>query len=100
MEILLEQLRKKLDMRSKSRILVGYALQTKEYRIWLPESRKVIETINVRFDESTPVKVDSNDHKFERVEAVLDPDYVAYKIPLRTAYNIDNNEIVVDEIDS
>ncbi|GBN38138.1 hypothetical protein AVEN_182835-1 [Araneus ventricosus] len=60
---------------------------------------KLIETINVRFDKSTPVKVDSNDHKFERVEAVLDPHYVANKIPLRTASYIDNNEIVPDEID-
>ncbi|GBN41288.1 hypothetical protein AVEN_84914-1 [Araneus ventricosus] len=85
-------------MRSKSGILVGYALQTKGYRIWLPESRKAIETINVRF-ESIPVKVDSNNHKFERVVAVLDPDYVTNKIPLRTASYIDNNEIVLYEID-
>ncbi|GBM30959.1 Retrovirus-related Pol polyprotein from transposon TNT 1-94 [Araneus ventricosus] len=69
------------------------------YRIWLPESHKIIETINVRFDESTPVKVDSNNHKFERVEAVLDPDYVTNKIPLRTASYIDNDEIVLYEID-
>ncbi|GBM86039.1 hypothetical protein AVEN_30533-1 [Araneus ventricosus] len=86
-------------MRSKSGILVGYALQTKGYRIWLPESRKVIETMNVRFDESTPVKLYSNNHKFEQVEAVLDPAYVTNKIPLRTASYIDNNEIVLDEID-
>ncbi|GBN36092.1 hypothetical protein AVEN_178782-1 [Araneus ventricosus] len=93
-----KQLRKKLDMRYKSGILVGYVLQTKGYKIWLPESRKVIETINVRFDESTPVKLDSNNHKFERVEAVLDPDYVTNNIILRTASYIDNNEIVLDEI--
>ncbi|GBO26123.1 hypothetical protein AVEN_110470-1 [Araneus ventricosus] len=86
-------------MRSKSGILVGYALQTKGYRIWFPESRKVIETINVRFDESTSVNLDSNNHKFERVEVVLDPDYVKNKIPLRTASYIDNNEIVLYEID-
>ncbi|GBN92948.1 Retrovirus-related Pol polyprotein from transposon TNT 1-94 [Araneus ventricosus] len=94
-----KQLRKKLDMRSKSGILVGYTLQTKGYRIWLPEARKVIETINVRFNESTPVNLDSNNHKFERVEAVLDPDYVKNKIPLRTASYIDNNEIVLHKID-
>ncbi|GBN07807.1 hypothetical protein AVEN_240196-1 [Araneus ventricosus] len=86
-------------MISKSGILVGYALQTKGYRIWLLESHKVIETINVRFDESTPVKVDSNTHKFELVVAVLDPDYVTNKIPLRTVSYIHNNEIVPDEID-
>ncbi|GBO10568.1 hypothetical protein AVEN_267283-1 [Araneus ventricosus] len=43
--------------------------------------------------------MDSNNHKFERVEAVLDPDYVTNKISLRTASCIDNNEIVFYEID-
>ncbi|GBM16839.1 hypothetical protein AVEN_9417-1 [Araneus ventricosus] len=74
--------------------------KTKGYRICLPESRKVIETLNVRFEESTPVKVDSNNHKFEPVEAVLDSDYVIDKISLRTAFYIDDNEIAPDESDS
>ncbi|GFT84841.1 hypothetical protein TNCV_2768151 [Trichonephila clavipes] len=31
--------------------MLGYALSTKGYRIWLIEEKKVVETINVRFDE-------------------------------------------------
>ncbi|GFV23395.1 retrovirus-related Pol polyprotein from transposon TNT 1-94 [Trichonephila clavipes] len=46
-----KQLRRKLDMRTKLGIMLGYALSTKGYRIWLIEENKVIETINVRFDE-------------------------------------------------
>ncbi|GFY00926.1 retrovirus-related Pol polyprotein from transposon TNT 1-94 [Trichonephila clavipes] len=38
-------------MRAKLGIMLGYALSTKGYRIWLIEENKVIETINVRFDE-------------------------------------------------
>ncbi|GFU91903.1 retrovirus-related Pol polyprotein from transposon TNT 1-94 [Trichonephila clavipes] len=46
-----KQLRRKLDMRAKLGIMLGYALSTKGYRIWLIEENKVVETINVRFDE-------------------------------------------------
>ncbi|GBM43842.1 Retrovirus-related Pol polyprotein from transposon TNT 1-94 [Araneus ventricosus] len=48
-----KQIRKKLDMRAKLGIMMGYALHTKGYRIWLRDENKLIETINVRFDENT-----------------------------------------------
>lgn len=44
-----KQLRSKLQMRAKKGILVGYAMKTRGYRVWIPEDRKLIETINVRF---------------------------------------------------
>lgn len=31
--------------------MVGYALSIKGYRIWLPETNKVVETINVLFNK-------------------------------------------------
>lgn len=46
-----KQLRRKLDMRAKKGILVGYAQRTRGYRIWLPEERKIVESINVTFDK-------------------------------------------------
>ncbi|GBM11644.1 Retrovirus-related Pol polyprotein from transposon TNT 1-94 [Araneus ventricosus] len=48
-----KQIRKKLDMRAKLGIMMGYALHTKGYRIWLRDENKLIETINVWFDENT-----------------------------------------------
>ncbi|GBN83396.1 hypothetical protein AVEN_200222-1, partial [Araneus ventricosus] len=48
-----KQIRMKLDMRAKLGIMMGYALHTKGYRIWLRDENKLIETINVRFDENT-----------------------------------------------
>ncbi|GBO39993.1 Retrovirus-related Pol polyprotein from transposon TNT 1-94 [Araneus ventricosus] len=48
-----KQIRKKLDMRAKLGIMMGYALHTKGYRIWLRDENKLIETINVRFHENT-----------------------------------------------
>ncbi|GBM55622.1 Retrovirus-related Pol polyprotein from transposon TNT 1-94 [Araneus ventricosus] len=44
-----KQRRSKLQMRAKLGVMVGYALQTKGYRIYLPEERRIIETINVSF---------------------------------------------------
>ncbi|GBN64158.1 Retrovirus-related Pol polyprotein from transposon TNT 1-94 [Araneus ventricosus] len=60
------QLRTKLQMRAKKGVMVGYAMQTKGYRIWLPAERKIIETINVTFDNgfNSGKALDPNDSKF------------------------------------
>ncbi|GFT39052.1 uncharacterized protein TNCV_3691351 [Trichonephila clavipes] len=39
-------------MRAKMGIMMGYAQRTKDYRIWLIDENKLVETINVRFDEN------------------------------------------------
>lgn len=46
------QRRAKLEAKAVKGIMIGYAFRTKGYRIWLPEECKVIETINVSFDEN------------------------------------------------
>ncbi|GFW48026.1 retrovirus-related Pol polyprotein from transposon TNT 1-94 [Trichonephila clavipes] len=47
-----KQIRKKFDMRAKMGIMMGYEQRTKGYRIWLIDENKLVETINVRFDEN------------------------------------------------
>ncbi|GFS68948.1 hypothetical protein TNCV_4569801 [Trichonephila clavipes] len=47
-----KQIRKKFNMRAKMGIMMGYAQRTKCYRIWLIDENKLVETINVRFDEN------------------------------------------------
>ncbi|GFW26457.1 retrovirus-related Pol polyprotein from transposon TNT 1-94 [Trichonephila clavipes] len=47
-----KQIRKKFYMRAKMGIMMGYAQHTKGYRIWLIDENKLVETINVRFDEN------------------------------------------------
>ncbi|GFW20467.1 retrovirus-related Pol polyprotein from transposon RE1 [Trichonephila clavipes] len=47
-----KQIRKKFDMRAKMGIMMGYTQRTKGYRIWLIDENKLVETINVRFDEN------------------------------------------------
>ena len=44
--------RNKLQPRAKVGILVGYALKTKGYRVYIPKDRKVIESVHVRIDET------------------------------------------------
>ncbi|GFW89523.1 retrovirus-related Pol polyprotein from transposon TNT 1-94 [Trichonephila clavipes] len=47
-----KQIKRKFDMRAKMGIMMGYAQRTKGYRIWLIDENKLVETINVRFDEN------------------------------------------------
>lgn len=51
-----KQLRNKFQPRAKAGVMVGYAMRTRGYRVWLPEQRKVIETSNLKFsNEAVPV---------------------------------------------
>ncbi|GFR29715.1 retrovirus-related Pol polyprotein from transposon TNT 1-94 [Trichonephila clavata] len=40
--------------------MLGYALKTRGYRIWLPNERKVVESINVSFNEDNVLEPISN----------------------------------------
>lgn len=53
-----KQNRNKLQMRTKEGVMLGYAFDTKGYRIWLPEENRLIETCNVKFNEQK-IAVDS-----------------------------------------
>ena len=44
--------RNKLQANAQLGILVGYAVKTKGYRVWLPKSKQVIESVHVRIEES------------------------------------------------
>ncbi|KFM74814.1 Copia protein, partial [Stegodyphus mimosarum] len=67
-----KQIRNKLQMRCREGIMVGYAKETRGYRIWLPEERRLIETCNVKFDEKVNAVDDILDQKsktkFKRLE--------------------------------
>lgn len=54
-----KQLRRKLHMRAKRGTMMGYAMKTRGYRIWIPEDRKIVETINVTFDETKQPKIET-----------------------------------------
>lgn len=60
-----KQTRTKFDLRAKQGILVGYAWQTKGYRVWIPDEHRIIETVNVRIDESTKPQGNKNDGDIE-----------------------------------
>ncbi|GBO26992.1 Retrovirus-related Pol polyprotein from transposon TNT 1-94 [Araneus ventricosus] len=44
--------RNKLQPKDKIVILVGYAVNRRGYRVWLPKERKVVESIHVKIDET------------------------------------------------
>ncbi|KMQ83144.1 copia-like retrotransposable protein, partial [Lasius niger] len=49
-----KQNRSKLEMRAKEGVMVGYAMQTRGYRVWLPSEHKVVETSHVKFVSKPP----------------------------------------------
>lgn len=46
------QTKRKLDMRAKLGVMLGYVQQTKSYHISLNDDNKLLETLNVRFDKT------------------------------------------------
>ncbi|GFS71166.1 retrovirus-related Pol polyprotein from transposon TNT 1-94 [Trichonephila clavipes] len=82
--------KKKFDMRAKMGIMMGYAQRTKGYRIWLIDENKLVETINVRFDENKRginfrQKVNSN---------------LGYNLNLPDYYDEDDSDRVKDSLTS
>jgi len=47
-----EQLRSKLDSKAENMVLVGYASQSKGYRLYNPNSKRVVIKRDVTFDET------------------------------------------------
>lgn len=47
-----QQRKTKFQQKAVKGVLVGYAFSTKGYRVWIPDTNKIIETINVTFDEN------------------------------------------------
>ncbi|XP_028101183.1 uncharacterized protein LOC114300520 [Camellia sinensis] len=48
--------RSKLDPKAKKRVFLGFSCEAKRYRLWCPESKKVIVSRDVTFNESKMVK--------------------------------------------
>ncbi|GBN48440.1 Retrovirus-related Pol polyprotein from transposon TNT 1-94 [Araneus ventricosus] len=80
-----KQLRKKFDMRAKKGIMVGYALKTRGYRIWLPNERKIVETINVSFDEDNMLEPNGSG-------AALDPNKKIINVSSNSEFDTESEE--------
>jgi hypothetical protein len=78
----------KINSKSIERVFVGYSSTSKAYRIYIPTSRIVVESVPVKFDESINIGVDKgsstvgdgakdinvlNDNQAIIVENVQDP---------------------------
>jgi len=61
--------KKKLDSRSKRGIFVGYSDQSKAYRVWLPDERKIDITRDVRF-----IKTSNKPHKYDNSQDFIEND--------------------------
>ncbi|GFS84307.1 CCHC-type domain-containing protein [Trichonephila clavipes] len=89
-------LRGKLDPKVKKGILVGFALGTRGYRVWIPEDSRVIETSNVRFQKpqqrNSGAVLASPGLKFSDYEVVqnCEDDKTVNNIPVSLSQNSDS----------
>ncbi|GBL79435.1 hypothetical protein AVEN_153880-1 [Araneus ventricosus] len=65
--------------------MVGYALNTRGYRIWLPNEGKIVETINVSFDEDNTLEPNNSG-------AVLDPNKKTIHVSSNSEFDTESEE--------
>ena len=69
----------KLDPRAKKAKFIGFSKGVKGYRLWYPETSKIVNSRDVTFDESGIFlqKIENNDEGLKQVEKVVfSPDIV------------------------
>ena len=70
----------KLDPRAKKAKFMGFSKGVKGYRLWCPETSKIVNSRDVTFDESGMFlqEIENNDEALKQVEKVVfSPDMVA-----------------------
>ena len=88
----------KLDPRTKKVKFMGFSKGVKGYRLWCPETSKIVNSRDVTFDESGMFlqKIENNDEALKQVEKVVfSPDMVA---PTKELIDqVDNNSDVLEQ---
>lgn len=94
----------KFQPRSKKGIFVGYSEQSKAYRVWVPEDRKIDITRDVKFTGIKPTPSDKPYEEFEPEEMSLPiRNYVEFPIEAEVQdeqegrNDLENNELVDEE---
>lgn len=88
----------KLDSRSKKGILVGYSNESKAYRIWLPDEKRIDIARDVKFIGMP--KTSPNTKDYDEIETNEDDDspQVEVTIPFRKVLNCDLPDEIDDQI--
>ena len=61
---------KKLDQRARQAVMIGYAEQSKAYKLWDPKLKKVIVSRDVTFEESKQPELEPEKSQIKAVEFV------------------------------
>jgi hypothetical protein len=71
----------KFDSRSKKCIFVGYLVQSKAYRLWDPEARKVIRNRDVTFTGRNQAENDFTDFIYEEIFKKNPENVIEFNVP-------------------
>ncbi|KAL1918566.1 uncharacterized protein VTP21DRAFT_3226 [Calcarisporiella thermophila] len=76
--------RSKLDRRAEAGVMVGYSYQSKAWRIFIPESRRIIESRDVRFIE--------NEFPYQSQQSKSEPDLVTLSLSCESSKDVSGLE--------
>ena len=87
----------KLDPRAKKAIFLGFSDGVKGYRLWCPESKKVVTKKDVTFDESTMLKQPNPQENDEALKKSVQVEFETPVKTVQTGYNPE--EVSVDSFE-
>ena len=91
-----DEKRQKLDPKSVKGVFVGYPVGSKGYKIFLPDSRKMIRCRDVQFIEDSFAAQLRNDQD-EPVELLINPEYFYEPHDRRVHFNDDVDTVVIHD---
>ena len=94
----------KLDPRAKKAIFVGFSIGVKAYRLWYPETKKIVNSRNVIFDESMMLKkyekenFSSSTLQQVELQSSVSPSKIVPIVEIPKEESIDEEEVPTREI--
>ncbi|PSS08126.1 Endonuclease [Actinidia chinensis var. chinensis] len=88
----------KLDPRAKKAIFVGFSTGVKGYRLWCPETKKIVNSRDVTFDESVMLK-NSEKENLSPI-STQQVELVSPVVPTKTVQTVDIPDEESDDIDT
>ena len=81
----------KFDAKADEGIFLGYLLESKAYKVYVIESQKVVESLDVRFDDTRSPSIQKEDDDESLAFENLSDDEDDEAEPEAAADNVDNN---------
>ena len=87
----------KLDLRAKKAVFMGFSEGVKAFRLWNPESKKIILSRDVTFDEAVMLKQKTPEKENENPNSLKQVEFESHEISEEPVQTIDHPEYESDD---